>query len=187
MYGYGTHFAAAAALLVSFSFSAHAAPSPEADAPGDACFTSLGVQFDARASLPDGQRPEHIELFLDGKPCMEITPDGRSCELRAPADAVCDVIAPLSIAEGWCHMDADGAWSANFQVLSSRLLADDTSHALTAHVTTPAGVIVREAPVEVTRYRPYGPGGSSVTCFQGNASFESATSSTSFEDGANHG
>ncbi|MDI1450490.1 hypothetical protein [Polyangium sp. 6x1] len=171
MYGHGTRFAAALTLLVSSGSQAEAARDPEVG--GDFCFTSLGVRFDAPASIPGGEGPDRIELFLDGKPCMEITPEDRACELRAPPDAVCGVIAPLSIAEGWCHLAEDGSWSANFQVLSSRLLADDVTHALTAYIGTPEGSTVREAPVTVSRYHPQGPNGSSVTCFQGNAAFRS--------------
>lgn len=171
MYGHGTRFAAIAALLVSFG--SLAVPARGAEEPGAFCFTSLGVRFDAPGSIPGGENPEQIALFLDGKPCMEITPAGRACEMRAPPDAVCNVIAPLSIAEGWCHLTEDGSWSANFQVLSGRLLADDVTHALTAYVSTPAGTTVREAPVDVSRYHPWSPNGSSVTCFQGNAAFRS--------------
>ena len=169
MYEHGTSFAAAAVLLVSLGSQAQ--PSHDAEAPGDACFTSLVVRFDALVSIPSGENPHHIELFLDGKPCIEITPEGRACEMRAPRDAVCSVIAPLSIAEGWCHLAEDGAWSAHFRVLSNRLLADDVPHALTAYVATPEGTTVREAPVDVSRYHPWDPNGSSVTCFQGNATF----------------
>ncbi|MDI1433395.1 hypothetical protein [Polyangium sorediatum] len=169
MYEHGTSFAAAVALLVSLGSQAQ--PTRDAEAPGDGCFTSLVVRFDALVSNPGGENAHHIELFLDGKPCIDITPEGRACEMRAPPDAVCDVIAPLSIAEGWCHRAEDSAWSAHFQVLSSRLLADDVTHALTAYVTTPEGTTVREAPVDVSRYHPWDPRGSSVTCFQGNATF----------------
>ncbi|MDC3961341.1 hypothetical protein [Polyangium jinanense] len=170
MYEHGTRGAAAAILLISFASQAQ--PVRDAEVPGAHCFTSLGVRFDAPGAIPGGENPDRIELFLDGKPCIEITPAGRACEMRAPPDAVCDVIAPLSIAEGWCHLAEDGSWSANFQVLSTRLLADDVTHALTAYVATPAGTTVREAPVDVSRYHPRGPNGAaSVTCFQGNAAF----------------
>jgi hypothetical protein len=177
MYGHGTLLATAAALLVSFGSQAE--PQVDVVTPDPACFTSLGVRFDAPGSIPAGQSPERIELFLDGRPCISIAPEGEACVMHAPPGAVCAVIAPLSIAEGWCHMGSDGTWSANFQVLASRLLADDVSHTLTAHVSTPEGLTVRETAVTVTRYSPWGPHGSSVTCFQGNAAFSAATPSPS--------
>ncbi|MDI3289740.1 hypothetical protein [Polyangium sp. 15x6] len=184
MYGHATRCAAAAVLLVSFASQAQ--PARDAEVPGAHCFTSLGVRFDAPGSIPGGESPRRIELFLDGKPCIEIAPTDRACEMRAPPDAVCDVIAPLSIAEGWCHLAADGSWSANFQVLSTRLLADDVAHALTAYVATPEGTTVREAPVDVSRYHPRAPNGAaSVTCFQGNAEFRGSTLAP--EKGPNQG
>ncbi|MRG96656.1 hypothetical protein [Polyangium spumosum] len=174
MYGHGTLLVTTAALLVSFGSQAE--PQASVVTPDPACFTSLGVRLDDPGSIPGGQDPERIELFLDGRPCIHIAPEGEACVMRAPAGAVCAVIAPLSIAEGWCHLGSDGSFSANFQVVASRLLADDVLHTLTAHVTTPEGLTMLEAPVSVTRYSPWSPNPDdrSVTCFQGNAAFGAA-------------
>jgi len=169
MCGHATLLAALSTAAVLASSGGEA--SRRANTSDDLCFSGLTVAFDAPASIPGGRDPSLIELFLDGAPCIEIIPGDGACSMRAPPDSVCDVIAPLSIAEGWCRMRSDGSWSARFQVLSSKLLSDDVAHTLTAHISTAEGVWARNATVAVTRYTPWSPSGSTITCFDGSAEF----------------
>ncbi|MDI3288162.1 hypothetical protein [Polyangium sp. 15x6] len=154
MYRYGTWGAglSVVALLVSHRMEGALAESPsDAKRMVEYHTGTLDIRFDNPASIPGGQNPHHIELFLDGRPCMEITPSGETCVLRAPPEAVCDLWPPLAMGVNRCLMGTDGSWNAYFRLPSDRVIADDRPHTLTALISTPEGVSVREAPVVVRR------------------------------------
>ncbi|UQA58650.1 hypothetical protein [Polyangium aurulentum] len=135
----------------------------------EACFFGIDATFSDFASLSRDAEEAHIELFLDGEPCLTAVV-GRGvegyCAVEAVPGSVCRAVGPLALSPE-C-LDQGEEMFLHFTLERQGHLFDGREHRLDARIRAADVITPRESPIRLVPIRdPYGTG----VCHSGEAAF----------------
>lgn len=134
------------------------------------CFSGVDATFSDFAALSRGQEETHLELFLDGEPCLSaVVGEGVEgfCAVVAAPGSVCRAVGPLALSPE-CLDEGEGMF-LHFALEAGSYLFDGKEHVLEARVHTAEGVASDASAIRLDSYHPHG---GAAVCYSGKASFE---------------